>query len=148
MTNLTTFYDETTGLVNEEGAVDIIYTDFSKAFDTASQRILREKLVTYGLDEQPVGWIENWLSSQTQRAVVSGMKSRWGPVTSSVSQVSILSPVPFSIFINEVDDVAKCAISKFAHVTACEEQLVHPKVVLSSRGGTSAGWRNRPTGTS
>ena len=59
MTNLTTFYDEVTGLVDKGRAVDIVYLDFSKAFDTASCKILIENLLKYGLDEQTVKWIEN-----------------------------------------------------------------------------------------
>ena len=62
-----------TGLVDEERAVDIVYLDFSKAFNTASQKILREKRIMYGLDEQTVRWVENWLSSQTQRVVIRGL---------------------------------------------------------------------------
>ena len=73
MTKLITFYVEMTGLVDEERAVDIVYLDFSKAFNTASQKILREKRIMYGLDEQTVRWVENWLSSQTQRVVIRGL---------------------------------------------------------------------------
>jgi len=73
LTKLITFYVEMTGLVDEERAVDIVYLDFSKAFNTASQKILREKRIMYGLDEQTVRWVENWLSSQTQRVVIRGL---------------------------------------------------------------------------
>ena len=52
LTNLINFCDEMTGLVDERRAVDIVYLDFSKAFDTVSHKILVEKLVECGLDEQ------------------------------------------------------------------------------------------------
>lgn len=65
MSNLITFCGEMTGLVHEEGAVDVVYLDFSKAFSRACWKILRQKLITYELDEQTVRW---WL-------VISGMKS-------------------------------------------------------------------------
>ena len=45
--------------------VDIVYLDFSKAFDTVSHKILIEKLMKYGLDEQTGSWIENWLNGWT-----------------------------------------------------------------------------------
>ncbi|GAB0186379.1 mitochondrial enolase superfamily member 1 [Grus japonensis] len=46
-------------------AVDIVYLDFSKAFDTVSHKILIKKLLMYGLDEQTVKWIENWMNERT-----------------------------------------------------------------------------------
>lgn len=82
-------YDEITGLGDEERAVDIVSLDFSKAFSTVSHEILKKKLVKYGLGEQVVSWIENWLNGQAQRVVMSGAKCIWRPVTSSVPQVSI-----------------------------------------------------------
>ncbi|KAK4806997.1 hypothetical protein QYF61_000326 [Mycteria americana] len=82
LTDLITFYDEMTGLVDEGGAADIVYLAFGKAFDTVSRKILIEKLMKYGLDEQTVGWVENWLNSWAQRVVIGGMKPSWRPVTS------------------------------------------------------------------
>ncbi|GAB0181930.1 mitochondrial enolase superfamily member 1 [Grus japonensis] len=51
LTNSITFYDEITGLVDEGRAVDIVYLDFNKAFDTDSHNFFTEKLMKYGLDE-------------------------------------------------------------------------------------------------
>ena len=57
MTNLINFYDEMTGLVDEGRAVDIVYLDLRKAFDTVFHKILTDKLLMYGLDEQSeVDW--------------------------------------------------------------------------------------------
>jgi len=55
----------------DEG-VNILYLDFSKAFDTASHNIPAGKLRKCGIDEWTVRWIENWLTGRTQRAVISG----------------------------------------------------------------------------
>ncbi|KAK4818206.1 hypothetical protein QYF61_008590 [Mycteria americana] len=49
-------------LIPGKRAVDTVYLDFRKAFDTASHNILTDKLMKYGLDEQTVKWIENWLN--------------------------------------------------------------------------------------
>jgi len=75
LTNLIAFYDAMTGWVDEGRAVDVVYLDFSKAFDTVSHNILLDKLRKCGLDEWSVRWIENWLNGRTQRAVVSGAES-------------------------------------------------------------------------
>ena len=58
-------------------AVDIVYLDFRKAFDTAFCKILIEQLLKHGLDEQTVRWIENWLNGQALRVVISNAKSTW-----------------------------------------------------------------------
>ena len=67
--NLVAFYD-ITGWVEEERTVGAVYLDFSKAFVTVRHKILLEKLLKYGLDEQAVRLIENWLNGQAQRVVV------------------------------------------------------------------------------
>jgi len=72
LTNLIAFYDGTTGWVDEGRAVDDVYLDFSKAFDTVSHNILIAKLRKCGLDEWTLRLIENWLNSRAQRVVISG----------------------------------------------------------------------------
>ena len=59
MTNLISFYDQVTHLVEEGKAVDVVYVDFSKAFNTVSHSILLEKLVDYGLDRYTLSWVKN-----------------------------------------------------------------------------------------
>ncbi|PKU44044.1 rna-directed dna polymerase from mobile element jockey- hypothetical protein [Limosa lapponica baueri] len=113
LTNLITFCDEMTSLADEGRAVDIVYLDFSDAFSTVCHKILRDKLLKYGLDEQPGRWVENWLNDQAQRMVISGTKSSWKPVTSNVPWGLIL----FIIFINDVGGDAEHTLSRFADDT-------------------------------
>ena len=84
LTNLVAFYDVITGWVDEGRAVDVVYLDFSKAFDTVSHNILVMKLRKCGIDEWTVRWTDSWLTGRAQRVVVSSTESGWRPVTSSV----------------------------------------------------------------
>ncbi|GAB0205958.1 mitochondrial enolase superfamily member 1 [Grus japonensis] len=77
LTNLIAFYDGMTSWVDEGRAVDVVYLDFSKAFDTVSHNILVSKLRKCGLDEWSVRWVENWLNGRAQRVVISGTESTW-----------------------------------------------------------------------
>lgn len=57
----------------------------------------------YGLDEQTVRWIKNWLDGWTLRLVVSSAKFSWTPVIRRVSQTSVMGPVLFNIFTSDLD---------------------------------------------
>jgi len=62
LTNLISFYDQVTHRVDEGKAVDIIYLDCSKVFDTVLHSILLEKLAARGLDGCTLCWVKNWLN--------------------------------------------------------------------------------------
>ncbi|PKU49222.1 rna-directed dna polymerase from mobile element jockey-like [Limosa lapponica baueri] len=76
LTNLISFYDKVTCLVDEGKAMDVVGLDFSKAFDTVSHSILLEELAAHGLGSHTFHWVKNWLDGRAQRVGVNGVKSR------------------------------------------------------------------------
>ena len=86
------------------GGVDVAYMDFRKAFDSMSHCRLLKKLQAYGIKGKLLTWIGDFLTVRKQRVLVNGKESSWCNVSSSIPQGSVLDPVLFVVFINDLTD--------------------------------------------
>ena len=117
LTNLLQFLETVTDYIDRGYPVDVIYLNFQKDFDKVPHRRLIHKLTAHGIGGKVLNWIRDWLSGREQRVVLLGSTSTWSPIKSGVPQGSVLGPVLFYIYINDIDDVVSSKILKFADDT-------------------------------
>ena len=123
LTNLICFFEEITTWVDEVSPVDIIYLDFQKAFDKVPHQRLTINLKSHGTGISIINWIEQWLTDRRQRAVVDGEVSNWKQVLSGVPQGSVLGPILFLAYINDLEEWVTIRIFKFADDTKLFRKL-------------------------
>ena len=117
MTQLLAVIEEWTATLEEGKPLDAAYLDFSKAFDSVPHERLAVKLEAYGIQGDCLRWIRKFLSNRRQRVVVNRCHSEWAPVTSGIPQGSVLGPILFVIYINDLPEAVESPAKIFADDT-------------------------------
>ena len=112
-----TYLEYVTKNVDKGAPVDAIYVEFNKAFDSVPHERPLMNMGSVEINSKTVDWVEDWLSSRKQRVVLRWTSSNWQPVTSCVSHSSVLGPLMFPIYINNIDEGMEGQIIKFANNT-------------------------------
>ena len=119
-TNMVEFLEVTTKWLDEGRAFDVVFFDFSKAFDKVCHRRLPVKLHAAGVRGKAKIWICEWLNGRRQRVVVDGNESEWVDVDSSVPQGTVLGGTLFNLYVDDIDDpinIIEALLRKFADDT-------------------------------
>jgi hypothetical protein len=102
VTQLITVYHDIVEDIASGHEVDVIHLDLSKAFDKVSHHLLLSKLQSYGISGSLLKWFKSYLCDRQQRVVLDGVYSDWLPVLSGVPQGSILGPLLFLVYVNDM----------------------------------------------
>ena len=104
--------------IDESKFTAAAFLDVSKAFDSVNHDILLSKLACYGVMDNSLMWFASYLSGHRQRVTLRGSFSDWGMIRAGVPQGSILGPLLFSIYMNDLPSVVRgCQLNMYADDT-------------------------------
>ena len=116
-TQLLCTLEDWTRLMEEGEPVDVAYLDFRRAFDSVPHLRLLQKLHDMGIRGRLLEWLRSFLTDRKQRVILNGSASDWTPVGSGIPQGTVLGPVLFIAFVNDLPDCIESACKLFADDT-------------------------------
>ena len=108
-----------TQCLNDKFPVDVTYLNFQKAFDSVPHKYLLSKLYEYGIQGKLLSWIEGFLTGRKQRVVLNSHCSTRADVLSGAPKGSVLGPLLFNIYVNDIPDIVDSPILLFADDIRC-----------------------------
>ena len=123
---LLTVLEKWTKAVDEGHEIDCIYLDFMKAFDKVPHGRLLSKMKSYNIDLATQAWVTAFLRNRRQRVVVNGEKSAWTNVISGIPQGTVLGPILFVLYINDLPENVKSDLFMFADDTKVSRVIKGP----------------------
>ena len=137
--------DTWTKIIDDGGTIDCVSCNFKKAFDKVPHTQLLRKMESYGIKGKILKWIESFLSKRTQQVVLNGYKSGHKEVTSGILQGSVLGPILFVIFINDLPDQVNSEIFLFADDTMIFRNIKGPddQKILQDDINTMLQWADK-----
>ena len=119
--------DEWTKILDKGGKIDSVYMDFMKAFDKVPHRRLLHKMHRYKISEKVIKWVESFLNNRTQKVIVNGTESKCHHVTSGIPQGSVMGPMLFVIYINDMPEMVESSTYLFADDTKIFREIREEK---------------------
>ena len=121
-TQLIRVIDDWAKILDKGGQVDS-FLDFKKAFDAPPHELLKCKLYGYGIGGKTLKWIDSFLCDRQQCVMVNGVKSDLAPVLSGVTQGTVLGPLLFSLYINDITEDINSELRLVADDCVCYREI-------------------------
>ena len=144
-TQLLEFQNDLTKSVDNKNSVDVIFLDCQKAFDTVPHKRLLNKIKAFGINDNLLNWIKGYLTNRQQRVVLNNSSSDWSEVKSGVPQGSVLGPILFNIYINDLFKDIKAKGKLFADDAKLYSEVNNQNQAteLQNDLNTISGWSNK-----
>ena len=114
-TALTKIVDNWLNALNNKETVGTVFLDLSKAFDLVNHKLLLQKLAMYGFSQKAILWFDSYLTNRTQQVYISGKLSESNTISIGVPQGSVLGPLLFLVYINDLPlSISSCVLDLFA----------------------------------